>query len=91
MPAHVGERPNRFFSIPHNHDRDVAQKRRKEIPNARYLSSVPDILPRAMKDLLFLGLKHIGLDIPSRRQSIPALKSPRDTRIGGNVCRHLSS
>ena len=89
MPANIGERPNRFFSIPHNHDRDVAQKRREEIPNARYLPSMPDVLPRAMKDPLLLGLKHLALDIPSRRQGIPALDRTCDTRIGEKICRHL--
>ena len=82
MPAYVCKRANRFFSIPHNHDRDVAQKRREKIPNARHLPRMSHVLPSAMEDALLLSLKNVGIDVPSSRQSIPALKRPRDCRIG---------
>src|ERR1700735_1998419 len=88
MPAHVGKRANRFFSIPHNHDRDVTQKRREKIPDVGHLPSMSHVLPRAMKDPVLLSLKTLGLDIPSSRQRIASLKRTRYCGVSKIVRSH---
>ena len=78
MTAYVRERANRAASVAYDNDRQVAETRREKIAGARNLSGMPHVLPRAMKDALLLSLKDVGIDVPSRRQRIPALDRTRD-------------
>jgi hypothetical protein len=78
MTAYVGERANLPASIANDHNRLIAENRREKIAGARHLPGMSDVLPRAMEDALLLSLKDVGLNVPSRRQRVPALKRTRE-------------